>query len=106
MIVLKITDFPPFELTPFVASFARMSMCILHGVTIAQVEATPIKGFLKSEFVKPTALSIALLGALSAPSVTKVEYFFFVIILSFFQLPPSLQYSKKKIYSPAFYFDN
>ena len=106
MIVLKITDFPPFEFTPFVTSFARMSMCILHGVTIAQVEATPITGFLKSEFVKPTALSIALLGALSAPSVTKVEYFFFVIILSFFQLPPSLQYSKKKIYSPAFYFDN
>ena len=50
-------------------------MCILHGVTIAHVEAIPIIGLLKSGLVKPTALNIALLGALSSPLVTKDENF-------------------------------
>jgi len=57
-------------------------MCMLHGVTMLHVDAIPIIGFLKSESLKPTALSIDLFGALSGPSTTNEEYFlgFFLLV--------------------------
>ena len=39
---------------PFSASSASLSMCMLHGVTLLQVDAMPMMGFLKSTSVKPT----------------------------------------------------
>ena len=52
------------------AASASLSMCMLHGVTMLQVEAMPICGFLKSSLLKPTACSMARLGARSMPSTT------------------------------------
>jgi len=46
---------------------------MLQGVTIDHVEATPTTGFLKSASVKPTARSMARLGARSGPSTTMAE---------------------------------
>ena len=54
VIVLKTTAFPPALFTPFSASLAKSLICILHGVTIDQVDAIPTCGFLKSSFLKPT----------------------------------------------------
>ena len=42
-------------------------MCMLHGVTMLQVEAMPTCGFAKSSSLKPTARSIARLGAFGEP---------------------------------------
>lgn len=70
--------FPPDASTPLTTSWASLSMCILHGVSMLQVETTPTCGFLKSSSLKPTALSIALLGARSSPSTTAEEYCLFV----------------------------
>ena len=53
VMVLKMVAFPPAEFTPWAASRARRSRCILQGVTMLQVEAIPIWGFLKSASVKP-----------------------------------------------------
>ena len=41
VIVLKIIPLPPVELTPFSASRANLSMCMLQGVTSAHVDAMP-----------------------------------------------------------------
>src|SRR3569833_929333 len=49
-------------------------MCLLQGVTLAQVDATQICDFEKSASVKPTARSIARDGACLAPSTTRREY--------------------------------
>src|SRR5438105_3141772 len=46
---------------------------MLQGVTMLQVEATPIWDFLKSSAWKPTACSIARLAARSGPSTTMEE---------------------------------
>src|SRR6267143_198569 len=46
---------------------------MLHGVTMLQVEATPICDFLKSSALKPTACSMARLAARSGPSTTMDE---------------------------------
>jgi hypothetical protein len=46
---------------------------MLHGVTMLQVEATPICDFLKSSAWKPTACSMARLAARSGPSTTMDE---------------------------------
>ena len=48
---------------------------MLHGVIMLYVEAIPTCGFKKSLSLKPTALSIDLLGALSFPSTSFEEYF-------------------------------
>ena len=48
VIVLKIVALPPAASIPRAASRASWSMCILHGVTMLHVEATPICGLLKS----------------------------------------------------------
>jgi hypothetical protein len=48
-------------------------MCILHGVTMLQVDATPTIGFEKSSGLNPTGYNIARLGALSGPSNTMLE---------------------------------
>ena len=46
---------------------------MLHGVTLPQVEATPICGLPKSASVKPTARSMARAGACVSPSITTRE---------------------------------
>src|SRR6266850_3092949 len=46
---------------------------MLHGVTMLQVDATPICDFEKSSGVNPTACSIARLAARSGPSTTIEE---------------------------------
>src|SRR5205085_3486137 len=74
VIVPKMTALPPASLTPTAASTASLSMCMLHGVTMLQVEAMPIWDFLKSSLEKPTACSIARLAARSAPSTIAEEY--------------------------------
>ena len=54
VMVLKTFALPPFAFAPFSASSASLSMCMLHGVTLLQVDAMPMMGFLKSSSVKPT----------------------------------------------------
>jgi hypothetical protein len=46
---------------------------MLQGVTMLQVEATPIIGFEKSSRLNPTGYSIARLGARSGPSNKMLE---------------------------------
>src|SRR5581483_11508316 len=70
VMVLKTTAFPPASFTPNSASNASLSMCMLHGVTMLQVDAMPTCDFLKSSDLKPTACNIARLGARSTPSTT------------------------------------
>jgi hypothetical protein len=62
---------------------------MLQGVRLAQVEATPICGLVKSASWNPTARSIARDGDCLAPSTTSFEYlrrstaaplFFFIIV--------------------------
>ena len=48
VMVLKMTALPPAALAPPTASRASTSMCMLQGVTMLQVEATPICGLVKS----------------------------------------------------------
>ena len=48
-------------------------MCMLHGVTMLQVEAMPTCGLEKSSSLKPTGYSIARLGARLSPSRTIEE---------------------------------
>src|ERR1041384_5658390 len=71
VIVPKMTALPPASLTPTDASTASLAMCMLHGVTMLQVEAMPIWDFWKSSFEKPTACNIARLAARSAPSTIR-----------------------------------
>jgi hypothetical protein len=73
VMVLNITALPSALLTPTAAAPASLLMCILHGVTMLQVDATPICGFLKSSLLKPTACNMARLGARSMPSTTWEE---------------------------------
>jgi len=68
VIVPKITDLPPAASAPAAASRASWSMCMLHGVTMLQVEAIPTTGFWKSASLNPTARSMERLGARSGPS--------------------------------------
>ena len=53
VMVLKIIALPPALLAPRSASCASRSMCILHGVTLLQVDATPTIGLPKSPVLKP-----------------------------------------------------
>ena len=73
--VLKITDFDPVLSAPSAAASANVLMCILHGVTMLQVEAIPICGLEKSSSSNPTARNIALEGACSTPSTIIEECF-------------------------------
>jgi hypothetical protein len=73
VMVLKITALPSALLTPTAAASASLLMCILHGVTMLQVDATPICGFLKSSLLKPTACNMARFGSRSMPSTTWEE---------------------------------
>ena len=73
VIVLNTMLFAPAASAPAAASRASASMCILHGVSMLQVDAIPTCGFAKSSSVNPTARSIARPGALGAPSTTTRE---------------------------------
>src|ERR1700747_2769406 len=53
VIVLKRTLSPPAPSTPAAAALASAPMCTLHGVRLAQVEATPIWGLGKSSSRNP-----------------------------------------------------
>src|SRR5579863_3580816 len=74
VMVLKMMALPPASFAPFSASSASLSMCMLHGVTLLQVEAMPMSGFLKSSGLNPTGYNMARLGARSGPSSTRLEY--------------------------------
>src|SRR5260370_24796080 len=54
VMVLKIMDLPPAALAPASASRASWSRRMLHGVTMLQAEAMPIRGLEKSSGLKPT----------------------------------------------------
>ncbi len=73
VIVLNTTLFAPAASAPAAASRASASMCMLHGVSMLQVDAMPTCGFAKSSSLNPTARSIARAGALGAPSTTTRE---------------------------------
>ena len=45
VMVLKMMALPPASFAPVSASRASWSMCMLHGVTMLQVEAMPMMGF-------------------------------------------------------------
>ena len=53
VIVLNTIALPPALFVPTSACLASSSICMLHGVTLLHVEATPIIGFLKSPGLKP-----------------------------------------------------
>ena len=53
VMVLNTIALPPALFVPASATRANSSMCMLHGVTLLQVEATPMIGFSKSDFLKP-----------------------------------------------------
>ena len=74
VMVLKITGLPLAIAAPSAALSANLSMCMLQGVTMLQVDAIPTWGFLKSASSNPTARSIERLGARSTPSTTNEEY--------------------------------
>src|ERR1019366_7288096 len=73
VIVPKMIDLPPAASAPDAASRASSSMCMLHGVTMLHVEATPTMGLAKSASAKPTARSIERFGERSGPSTTTEE---------------------------------
>ena len=52
--VLNTTLFAPASSVPSAAARASSSMCILHGVTIDQVDAIPTCALAKSSRLKPT----------------------------------------------------
>jgi hypothetical protein len=54
VMVLKMIALPPAASTPLADSLASPSMCMLHGVTMLQVEAMPTMDFWKSAVSKPT----------------------------------------------------
>jgi len=54
VMVLKMIALPPASFAPFSDSSASWSMCMLHGVTMPQVEAMPMMGLEKSSGLKPT----------------------------------------------------
>ena len=68
LMVLNCTGFAPPVVTPAWTSSASPLMCMLHGVTMLHVDAMPTCGNLKSPLLKPTARSIARLGACAGPS--------------------------------------
>ena len=55
VMVLKMIALPPAGSPRPRLARANWSMCMLHGVTMLQVEAMPICDFLKSSRAKPTA---------------------------------------------------
>src|SRR5271163_3307502 len=74
VMVPKMMDFPPAASAPAAVSRASWSMCMLHGVTMLQVEAMPTMGFAKSASPKPTARSMERFGVRSGPSTTTAEW--------------------------------
>ncbi len=48
VMVPNVVLLPPAALAPFAAASASLSMCMLQGVRLLQVEAMPTCGFLKS----------------------------------------------------------
>src|SRR2546426_12308722 len=53
VMVSKMMALPPASLAPDSAMRASWSRCMLHGVTMLQVEAMPMRGLEKSSGLKP-----------------------------------------------------
>ena len=83
VIVLNKTDFKLFASIESQTNPAKSLICILHGVTIDQVEATPTWGLLKSSSSNPAALNMDLEAACSGPSTKEEENFLFLSIIFF-----------------------
>src|SRR5258708_10747149 len=60
VMVSKMMALPPTAFAPASASRANWSICMLHGVTMLQVEAMPITGLEKSYVLNTSGLIIAL----------------------------------------------
>ena len=78
--VLNSMGKPPASRTPCLARLARRSSGRLQGVTSFHDDATPTWGLSQSSSVMPTARSMALAGARSAPEVTSCERGFISLI--------------------------
>src|SRR5512137_378377 len=74
VMVPNVVLLPPAASAPFAAASASLSMCMLQGVRLLHVEATPTCGRRKSRSVYPTARSIDLLGVCLTPSNTRLEW--------------------------------
>ena len=72
--VLKMMALPPARFAPASASRASWSMCMLHGVTMLQVEAMPMIGFLKSSCFEADGVKHGAAGRAFGPSSTMLEY--------------------------------
>ena len=85
VIVLNKTPFPPDALIESSTTSESLFKCILHGVTLAPVEATPTRGLVKSSVVNPTPRSIEREAAWLGPSTRSLEYFLELIFKTFSQ---------------------
>src|SRR5450755_4654117 len=91
VMVLKVIALAPARSAPAATRRASSSICILQGVKLLHVEATPTWGFSKSSSRKPTARSIERLGACFSPSTTKREWRRVSTVVDFFGMAPSLR---------------
>src|ERR1700727_3100189 len=91
VIVLKVTAFAPAPSAPAATRRVRSSICILQGVKLLHVDATPTCGFSKSASPKPTARSIDRLGACFSPSTTRREWRRVSTAADFLGMRPSLR---------------
>ena len=82
VMVLNTTLLAPAASAPCAAASASLSMCMLQGVTIDQVEAMPTCALAKSWRWKPTGYNMARLGACSTPSTTTEEYGRLVVVMA------------------------
>jgi hypothetical protein len=73
VMVLKVIALAPARSAPPATSRANSSICILQGVRLLQVEATPTWGLSKSASRNPTARNMERLGVCLTPSTTKRE---------------------------------
>src|SRR5512145_337520 len=78
---------PPASRTASQASRANSPRSALHGVTRPSVDATPTKGFWKSESDRPSARRNARCGARSSPSTVMRDGSFFVLTNDFVDVP-------------------
>ena len=107
VIVLNSTLLPPASSAPAPASRASPSMCMLHGVTMLHVDAMPTCGLAKSSSLKPTARSIARLGACveavdhDARIAARVDARAFLLCCSSSVMPPAAGISGQRLWRPG-----
>src|ERR1700679_1842584 len=91
VIVPKVMAFAPAPSAPAATSRASSSICILQGVKLLHVDATPTCGFSKSALPNPTARSIDRFGACFSPSTTRREWRRVSTAADFLGMPSSLR---------------